>query len=296
MQVDYSGATLSMSIAQASWQIDMPGIETWTDCLGLRKVLGLRSHLVAGTNSRPVLRDIRMLLLDEIEDAVTFLEGFGSRPQMGPVDLGASNSEGEHKVTIAFDRTANIPPGEFLPQLKLSVSVGAEFGFPVDHEEHDDPFDFGLLAGVGVEGKFLIESVGIITLYLIVGAEIEIGAAAEEKPPEPRELKFLFDVKVFLGLGVRAGIFDGSVSIGYHLAIDGGTVKNGLFCRLECELNLRIVVLAVEGEFGGLMYKDTSHPPNRHASDLEGEVQVNVEVLFIAIHASYQYTETKFFK
>ena len=53
--------------------------------------------------------------------------------------------------------------------------------------------------------------------------------------------------------------------------------------------------VSVEGEVGGLWYDDTTHPPNQHAADLDGEVQVNVELLFISIHASYEYTETKFF-
>jgi hypothetical protein len=53
MQVDYSGATLSFSFDQTNWSMEMPGIEMWTDCLGVPKVAGLRSHLVAGTSPAP---------------------------------------------------------------------------------------------------------------------------------------------------------------------------------------------------------------------------------------------------
>src|SRR5439155_21207984 len=117
MQVDYSGATLSYSFSQTNWSMEMPGIEMWTDCLGVTKVAGLRSHLVAGTTARPVVRDVAMLLKHEIEAALTFLTGFGSRPQMGPMDLGASNTVTEHKFTLAVDKSwefPNAPGGRFI--------------------------------------------------------------------------------------------------------------------------------------------------------------------------------------
>lgn len=310
MQVDYSGANLSLTIAQNNWRMEMPGIEMWTDCLGISKVAGLRSHLIAGTNDRPVVRDIAMLLQHDIEAALTFLTGFGDRPVMGPMDLGASNTVTEHKFTVAVDRFWEFPPPpvETLPKLKLSVGGKAEFGWSSD----DAPppmtppgtvYDIGLLVTAGVEGKIPIVTVGIVTVYLLLGAEIEIGGAVELKPSVPADLKFQFDLKAFLGVGVQvpaaAPIFDGSVSIGYHLAIDGGTVKNGIFGKVDLEVNLKIVKVSVEGEVGGLWYdlenSDPHRPAATHASDLEGEVQVNVEVLFITIHASYEYTETKYF-
>ena len=72
-------------------------------------------------------------------------------------------------------------------------------------------------------------------------------------------------------------------------------MKNGIFGKIEAELDLKIIKVSVEGEVGGLWYDDTTHPPNQHASDLEGAVQVNVDLLFISIHGSYEYTETKYF-
>ncbi len=300
MQVDYSGAQLSLTIAQNNWKMEMPGIEMWTDCLGISKVAGLRSHLIAGTNDRPVVRDIAMLLQHDIESALSFLSGFGNRPLMGPMDLGASNTVTEHKFALAVDKSFKFPPGETLPQVKLSIGGKAEFGWsndtaPPPMTPPGTVYSIGLLATAGVEGKIPIITVGVATVYLLLGAEIEIGGAVEIKPAVPVELKFEFDLKAFIGVGVQAGPFDGSVAIGYHLAIDGGTVKNGIFGKIEAELNLVIVTVSVEGEVGGLWYDDTTHPPNHHASDLEGEVQVNVELLFINIHGSYQYTETKYF-
>jgi hypothetical protein len=294
MQVDYSGATLSLTIAQNSWKMEMPGIEMWTDCLGISKVAGLRSHLIAGTNDRPVVRDIGMLLQHDIESALSFLTGFGNRPLMGPMDLGASNTVTEHKFTLAVDKSFKFPPGETLPQVKLSIGGKAEFGWTSDNAPPPmtppgTVYDIGLLAAAGVEGKIPIITIGVATVYLLLGAAVEI------KPMVPVDLKFQFDLKAFIGVGVQAGPFDGSVAIGYHLAIDGGTVKNGIFGRIEAELNLVIVTVSVEGEVGGLWYDDVTHPPNHHASDLDGEVQVNVELLFISFHASYEYTETKYF-
>ena len=302
MQVDYSGATLSYSFSQTNWSMEMPGIEMWTDCLGMSKVAGLRSHLVAGTTARPVVRDIAMLLKQEIEAALTFLSGFGSRPQMGPMDLGASNTVSEHKFTLEVDRKFEFPitpSGPFI-HVKLEIGGKAEFGWSTDSAPPPGTtpgttYDIGLLASAGVEGKIPLYSVGVVTVYLLLGAEIEIGGAVELAPMMPADLKFEFDLKAFIGVGVTGGIFDGSVAIGYHLAIEASTVKNGIFAKLEAEVDLKIVSVSVEGEVGGLWYDDTTHPPNQHAADLDGEVQVNVEVLFISIHASYEYTETKFF-
>jgi hypothetical protein len=302
MQVDYSGATLSYSFSQTNWSMEMTGIEMWTDCLGVTKVAGLRSHLAAGTTARPVVRDIAMLLKQEIEAALTFLTGFSSRPQMGPMDLGASNTVTEHKFTLAVDKSWEFPikrSGPFI-HVKLSAGGKAEFGWSTDSAPPPGTtpgttFDIGLLATGGVEGKIPVYSVGVVTVYLLLGAEIEIGGAVELVPMMPAELKFEFDLKAFVGVGVTGGVFDGSVAIGYHLAIEGGTVKNGIFGKLEAEIDLKVVTVGVEGEVGGLWYDDISHPPNTHGADLDGEVQVNVELLFISFHASYEYTETKFF-
>lgn len=298
MQVDYSGATLSLSVGQTGWHVDMPGLELWTDCLGIPRVSGMRTRLVAGTHERPVVRDIQALLKSEIETALTFLVGFGDRPQMGPIDLGASNNVVEHKFALEVERHWKFPPeGEELPEVKLSIGGKAEFGWSTDSAPPPDAhpgttYTVGLLATGGVEGKIPIYAQ---VVYLLLGAEIEIGGAVELKPSGPAELKFEFELKAFIGVGVQAGVFDGSVAIGYHLAIDGGTVKNGIFGKLEAEVDLKVVKVSVEGELGGLWYDDTSHPPNTHAADLEGEVQVNVELLFIGIHASYSYTDTKYF-
>jgi hypothetical protein len=302
MQVDYSGATLSYAFSQTNWSMEMPGIEMWTDCLGMTKVAGLRSHLVAGTTARPVVRDVAMLLKQEIEAALTFLTGFSARPQMGPIDLGASNTVTEHKFTLAVDKKWEFPitpSGPFI-HVKLTAGGKAEFGWSTDSAPPPGTtpgttYDIGLLATAGVEGKIPLYSVGVVTVYLLLGAEIEIGGAVELVPMTPAELKFHFDLKAFIGVGVTGGIFDGSVAIGYHLAIEGGTVKNGIFGKLEAEIDLKIVSVGVEGEVGGLWYADTSHPPNQHAADLDGEVQVNVELLFISFHASYEYTDTKYF-
>jgi hypothetical protein len=300
MQVDYSGAALSLAITENNWKMEMPGIEMWTDCLGISKVAGLRSHLIAGTNDRPVVRDIGMLLQHDIESALSFLTGFGNRPLMGPMDLGASNTVTEHKFTLAVDKSFKFPPGETLPQVKLSIGGKAEFGWTSDNAPPPmtppgTVYDIGLLATAGVEGKIPIITIGVATVYLLLGAEIEIGGAVEIKPMVPVDLKFQFDLRAFIGVGVHAGSFDGSVAIGYHLAIDGGTVKNGIFGKIEAELDLVIVTVSVEGEVGGLWYDDVTHPPNQHAADLDGEVQVNVELLFISLHGSYEYTETKYF-
>jgi hypothetical protein len=302
MQVDYSGATLSFSFNQTNWSMEMPGIEMWTDCLGVTKVSGLRSNLVAGTTARPVVRDVAMLLKPEIEAALTFLTGFSSRPLMGPMDLGASNTVTEHKFTLTIDKSWEFPITPSGPLIHIEISAGgkAEFGWSTDSApppgtEPGTTYDIGLLATAGVEGKIPVYSVAVVTVYILLGAEIEIGGAVEIKPMEPAELKFVFDLKAFIGVGVTGGVFDGSVAIGYHLAVDGGTIKNGIFGKIEAEIDLEVVKIGVEGEVGGLWYDDSSHPPNTHGADLEGEVQVNVELLFISFHASYEYTETKFF-
>jgi hypothetical protein len=304
MQVNYSGATLSFSFSQTNWSMEMPGIEMWTDCLGVTKVAGLRSHLVAGTTARPIVRDIAMLLKQEIEAALTFLTGFSSRPEMGSMDLGASNTVTEHKFTLIKDKDwefPNAPGGSFI-YVKLSAGGKAEFGWKTDSAPPPGTtpgttYDIGLLATASVEGKIPVYTVGVAAVYILLGAEIEIGGAVELAPMVPAELKFEFDLKAFIGVGIAAaaGVFDGSVAIGYHLAIDGGTVKNGIFGRLEAEVHLVVVTVSVEGEVGGLWYDDASHPPSAHAADLDGEVEVNVELLFISLHGSYEYTETKFF-
>src|SRR5438128_2089776 len=152
----------------------------WTDCLGVTKVAGLRSHLVAGTTTRPIVRDIAMLLKQEIEAALTFLTGFGSRPQMGPMDLGASNTVTEHKFTLAVDKSwefPNAPGGRFI-YVKLSAGGKAEFGWSTDSAPPPGTtpgttYDIGLLATAGVEGKIPVYTVGVAAVYILLGAEIE---------------------------------------------------------------------------------------------------------------------------
>ena len=258
MQVDYSGATLSYSFNPTSWSLDMPGIEMWTDCLGVHKVAGLRSHLVAGTTIRPVVRDVAMLLQHDIEAALSFLTGFGSRPPMGPIDLGASNTVTEHKFTLAVDKSWEFPitKSGFPIHVKISAGGKAEFGWSTDSAPppgttSETTYDIGLLATAGVEGKIPVTSIGVATVYILLGAEIEIGGAVEIVPAKPAELKFDFDLKAFIGVGLTAGVFDGSVAIGYHLAIDGGTIKNGIFGKIEAEVDFEGRIGWSRGRSGG---------------------------------------------
>lgn len=296
LQVDYAGSRLALSITPTAWRLDMPGVEVWTDCLGISKVAGMRTHFIAGTNDRPIVTEIASLLQHDIETALTFLAGFGDRPMMGPIDLGTSNTVKEHKFSVQVDHEWSFPPGEHKgPGIKLAIGGKGEYGWSKDNAPPpgDPPgttFEVGLAATGEVEGKIPLGGV----FFLLLGAEIEIGGALEIKPMMPDKVKFQFDLKAYVGVGIETGIFEGSLVIGYHLAIDGGQIKNGIFGKLSAEIDLKIIKVGVEGEFGGLWYADVSHPPNQHAADVAGEVQVNVDLLFIAIHASYEYQSTSY--
>jgi hypothetical protein len=101
--IDYGNTTLATSFTQSNWDLDMRGLELWTDIGGITKVSGMRSRLEAGTSARPVMRDIESLLMPEIDAALTFLS-LGSRPQMGPVDLTATNTQHETQIALIVER------------------------------------------------------------------------------------------------------------------------------------------------------------------------------------------------
>ena len=310
LQIDYGGATLALAIAQDNWEVDLPGIELWGDCLSLSKAIGIRSHLAAGTDTRPVVRDIHVLLKGDIESALTFLPGFGpnDRPQMGPIDLGTSNLEHEHKFGLNVEHTWKFPPElpeaslDSVPQVLLSAGATWEISFSEDwsapiESAGERVWEAGAMITGGVEAKIPLLSVGALTLYELIGAEIGIGVAGEINPEEsPDSIAKLarFELKAFLGFGVNTEVFDGSLAIGYQLAITAGAIKNGIFAKVDFELELVIVTVEVEGEIGGLWYKDNSHPPKKHASDVEGELQINVELLFISLHFGWQYAATHY--
>jgi hypothetical protein len=290
MQIDYSGSTLAFAFDQQSWSLDFRGIEMWTDCLGIQRVAGMRTHLVAGTSARPVMTDVQVLLLQLIEDALTFLGGLGNRPSMGPIDLNATNTQHETEISIIVDKDFDVDV------VKFTVGGKVSFGFMTDDAPPPGGATsgqkIGLVAVAGVEGDIPIEP----PFVLVLGADLEIGGHVKKDNVTPSWiLEFLLDVKAYIGIGIKAGIFEGSLAIGYHLAIEASTVKNGVFAQLKAEVNLEVVKVGVEGELGGLWYNDTTHPPNRHASDLQGEIQINVDLLFIGIHVSVEFTETKFF-
>ncbi|HVE87030.1 MAG TPA: hypothetical protein VND93_29440 [Myxococcales bacterium] len=296
MQVDYGETTLSLSIERNGWHLDMPRVQMWSDILGISRVAGMRTQLVAGTNARAVLSDISLLLMPVIEKVLTFLPGFDARPPMGPVDLGASNNVVEHKLAVAADRIWKIPPGDALPQLKLSVGGKLEFGWSEDDAPPPDAkpgttYAVGLLATAGAEGKIPIFGGPV---YFMLGAAIEIGGAVELHAGEPAKMKSELDLKAYFGFGLQSGPFDGSISFGYHLTIESGTWKNGIFGKLQAELDVKIAKVSVEGELSGQWFDDNSHPPYTHAALTETAVQVNVELAFVAFHASYQYSDTKY--
>lgn len=288
LRIDYSNANLSLSFDQSQWNLDMRSLELWTDIGGISKVSGMRKRVVGGTNTRPVILEVESLLKPELERALTFLPGFGGRPQMGPVDLTATNTQHETQLAVSVERHWKF--GE-VPGVKFVVGGKAQIGFMSD----DAPppggpasgFSVGLLAFGEVEGKIPIYG----CIYLLLGAEIDIGGGAKKDDGQPWEGQFLFELKAYVGIGIKTGIFDGSLAIGYHLAIENSTVKNGVFGQLQAELDLKVVSIGVEGELGGLWYDigPTEHPPDTHASDLDGEIQVNVELMFIGFHFSVEF-------
>jgi hypothetical protein len=135
-----------------------------------------------------------------------------------------------------------------------------------------------------IEGKIPIYAV----LYLLLGAEIAIGGGAEKKSNEPDwEGVFLFEVKAYVGVGIHAGPFDGSIAIGYHLVIENSTVKNGIFGQLQAELDLKVVDVGVEGELGGLWYADYTHPPiSTPATSMARSKSTSSSCLSVSISAS----------
>jgi len=60
-----------------------------------------------------------MLLQHDLQSALSFLTGFGNRPLMGPMDLGASNTVTEHKFTLAVDKSFKFGFAFSMPRIAL---------------------------------------------------------------------------------------------------------------------------------------------------------------------------------
>lgn len=297
IQLDYTPARLLFSFDQNNWNADLRNLEMWTDVTGIDKVAGIRMTLTGGTSVRPVVQNIQSLMMSLIEDALTFLGGLGARPEKDPIDLTATNRAKETEITVDAGIHWSIPPKpvphtasvKFEMELRAHVGWGHEDATPT--EAATDTLAIGASLTFAVQGKIPIKG----PVYLLIGGQIAMGVLAVREHGH-WDAEDVFELKAYLGVLIEAGVFEGSLAVGYQMQIQGNTVKHGIFVVLEAEVDLKVVKVSVSGELGGFWYDaDPSHLPDRHASDCVGEIEVNVELLVFSFSASVEFSSTNYY-
>jgi len=183
--------------------------------------------------------------------------------------------------------------------LKLELRLGgkAYYGWESDDSppplpsgapgSTDATYSIGLLAYGDFQGKLVVDP----PFFVCFDASLEIGGAYHE---DSKQVQFEMEFKIEVGVGFGGDVLNGSLMVGYDLTIEDGEIKNGLIVDLTAEADFKIIDVTVQGEFKGLWYDDSSHPPNKHARDMGGEIDINVDIGFIGIQISYEWQTTQY--
>ncbi len=305
VQLDYDEARLTSTLEDDKWSFDLTELKLWSDLLGIKKFSGWSSDLHAGTGRRPVIENISTLLASEFESTLSFLQALSTRPPLPPVDLSAINGASEIQLSVVISYWTEFPPpvegAPPHPRLKLSLGVKGQLGW---EHAHDVPAtgdttmteSGAVFVWAQVEGKIPITGIW----FLLLGAQLQVGAkfliseksevestGTEIEAPHKPSLVFALEVKAYVGVGIQAAIFEGSLAIGVAFAIEAAVVKVGPLVLLQAEVNLKIIKVEVSGEFKGLFFEESSGT----MCEWGGTVEINVSIAFIGIHFGLEIAE-----
>ncbi len=298
VQLDYDNARLTSNLEANSWSFDLTDLQLWSDLLGIKKFSGWSSDLHAGTSRRPVIENINTLMAPEFQSALSFLQALASPPALAPVDLSAINGASETQLSVIISVWFEPIP----KHLKLQLGVKGQLGW--EHQPHvptpttsTETVSGAVLVWGQIEGKIPITGV----FFLLLGAQIQVGAkflisekskvegtGEEVAAPHKPALVFDLEVKAYVGVGMSAGIVEGSLAIGVAFVIEASLLKVGPLVLLQAEVDLVIIKVEVSGEFKGLFFEESSHT----MCEWGGTVEINVSICFIGIHFGLELTET----
>jgi hypothetical protein len=297
VQLDYDKARLTSNLEADSWSFDLTDLQLWSDLLGIKKFSGWSSDLHAGTSRKPVIENINTLMAPEFQSALSFLQALASPPALAPVDLSAINGASETQLSVIISVWFEPIP----KRLKLQLGVKGQLGW--EHAPHvptpttsTETVSGAVLVWGQIEGKIPITGV----FFLLLGAQIQVGAkflisekaevegtGTEVQAPHKPSLVFDLEVKAYVGVGMSAGIVEGSLAIGVAFVIEASLLKVGPLVLLQAEVDLEIIKVEVSGEFKGLFFEEGSNT----MCEWGGTVEINVSICFIGIHFGLELAE-----
>jgi hypothetical protein len=303
VQIDYSEARLQTNLEAGRWSLDFTDMKLWSDLLGIKKFAGWSSDLQAGTDRKPLIENINTLMASELQSALSFLQALSSPPTLAPVDLSATNGVSETQLSVIISVFFEPIP----KKLKIALGVKGQLGWehapagvptPEMPTAPTETVSGAVLLWAQIEGKIPITGV----FFLLLGAQLQVGAkfliSEKAEVPEgtsseavtvPHKPSLVFDleVKAFVGVGMSAGIVEGSLSIGVAIVIEAAVVKVGPLVLLQAEVDLKIIKIEVSGEFKGLFFEESSNT----MCEWGGTVEINVSICFIGIHFGLELSE-----
>jgi hypothetical protein len=297
VQLDYDKARLTSSLEADNWSFDLTDLQLWSDLLGIKKFSGWSSDLHAGTSRKPVIENINTLMAPEFQSALSFLQALASPPALAPVDLSAINGASETQLSVIISVWFEPIP----KRLKLQLGVKGQLGW--EHAPHvptpttsTETVSGAVLVWGQIEGKIPLAGV----FFLLLGAQIQVGAkfliseksevegaGTEVQAPHKPSLVFDLEVKAYVGVGMSAGIVEGSLAIGVAFVIEASLLKVGPLVLLQAEVDLVIIKVEVSGEFKGLFFEESSNT----MCEWGGTVEINVSICFIGIHFGLELAE-----
>lgn len=288
----YDDATLRLEIEEDRWEAEFNGLRIWSDIAGLKRISGTEMRIVGSTEQRPQIAEIKSLILQEIEEIMSFIPIFGARGVQGPIDLGASNAK--HELKVDAQVAATIPP----PGIPAAPGAGVKLKLFVKQSTGIDKTGGAKASatfGAALEGKIPLFSVGVAAIFLIVSGEVTFSLTSVSGSVTSEKL----ELTAFVGVGVE-GVHIGPfkayafLGVGFVLVYDAKAdqTKYGGLVRLEAGVNLKIVKVMLRAELKGLVYKDAGTTK----CDYGGAVKLQVDIFLIfSISATYMVTETTSF-
>jgi len=286
----YDSSTLHVELGHDRWAVDFTGLRMWSDIVGMSEVTGTELRIVGSTDQRPQIATMRSLLLDEIEQILSYIPLVGARGTQGPIDLGASNAT--HELKFEAGTVVKIPLVEISvsaadPELSLELSAKSKSGLDLATSGFATGAELGLVA----EGRFPVLTVGVASVFIIVSLEVAFSIISVSGTVTEEEL----ELTAFAGVGVEGqiGPFEAYafLGIGFVLQYDAiaGQTKYGGLVALEAGVDLKIVSVTIRAELKGLVYDNMGTT----TCDYAGSVEINVDIfLFFSISATYEVSET----
>lgn len=287
----YDSSTLHVELGHDRWAVDFTGLRLWSDIAGLSELTGTEMRIVGSTDQRPQIATMRSMLLDEIEQILSYIPLVGARGTQGPVDLGASNAT--HELKFEAGVVVKIPLIKVTataadPELSLELSAKSKSGLDL---ATSTGLATGAELGIEAEGRFPVLTVGVASVFIVVSLEVKFSLVSVSGTITAEKL----ELTAFAGVGVKGqiGPFEAYafLGIGFVLEYDvtADQTKYGGLVALEAGVDLKIVNVTIRAELKGLVYDDAGSTK----CDYGGSVEINVEIfVVISISATYEVTET----